>query len=150
MRKVVDTLSSAVFKRNEMTLLELLNKVNTEKPNSFSNQYLMNLVNEVEAQVYDYLETPESMRIYHVLSEIETVEDPEDTGLDGELLIPDPYSTAYESYIRARLDYANEEFDLYANDTEQFNSDMDSWKAYAMRHGQVDTSDLPAQITNWW
>lgn len=150
MRKVVDTLSSAVFKRNEMTLLELLNKVNTEKPNSFSNGYLMNLVNEVEAQVYDYLETPDSMRIYHVLSEIETVEDPEDTGLDGELLIPDPYSTAYESYIRARLDYANEEFDLYANDTEQFNSDMDSWKAYAMRHGQVDTSDLPNKITNWW
>lgn len=150
MRKVVDTLSSAVFKRNEMTLLELLNKVNTEKPNSFSNEYLMNLVNEVEAQVYDYLETPDSMRIYHVRSEIETVEEPEETGLDGELLMPDPYSTAYESYIRARLDYANEEFDLYANDTEQFNSDMDSWKAYAMRHGQVDTSDLPTKITNWW
>ena len=90
----MDTLSSAVFKRNEMTLLELLNKVNTEKPNSFSNEYLMNLVNEVEAQVYDYLETPESMRIYHVLSEIETVEEPEDIGLDGELLIPDPYSTS--------------------------------------------------------
>ena len=150
MRKVVDTLSSAVFERNEMTLLELLNKVNTEKPNSFSNEYLMNLVNEVEAQVYDYLETPDSMRIYHVRSEIETVEEPEEPGLDGELLMPDPYSTAYESYIRARLDYANEEFDLYANDTEQFNSDMDSWKAYAMRHGQVDTSDLPTKITNWW
>lgn len=150
MRKVVDTLSSAVFKRNDMTLLELLNKVNTEKPNSFSNEYLMNLVNEVEAQVYDYLETPDYMRIYHVRSEIETVEEPEETGLDGELLMPDPYSTAYESYIRARLDYANEEFDLYANDTEQFNSDMDSWKAYAMRHGQVDTSDLPTKITNWW
>jgi len=147
---VVDTLSSAVFKRCKMTLRELIDKVNREKPNSFTDTYLMSLVNEVEATVYDFLETPDEDRIYHVRSEIETVEDPDDTGLDGRLLIPEPYSTAYESYIRARLDYANEEFELYANDSAQFNDDMDAWKRYAMRHGLVDTSGLPGQIKNWW
>lgn len=150
MRKVVDTLSSAVFKEKIMTLKDLITKVNAEKPNSFSNIYLMKLVNEVEALVYDYLETPVDSRIYHASSEVEDEEDPEDPGLEGKLLIPDPYSSAYESYLRARLDYANEEFDLYANDSAQFNEDLDLYKAWAMRQGLVDTSYLPERIINWW
>lgn len=141
-----------------MRLQELLTKVNSEKPNSFSDEYLMKIVNEVEAIVYDYLETPENERIYHIEEELhpptdqaqEESEDEDVPGLDGELLIPEPYSVAYESYLRARLDYANEEFDLYANDTAQFNEDLDNYKAYAMRHGLVNTSSLPTQIKNWW
>lgn len=123
-----------------MTLREVLTKVNTEKPNAFSDEYLTKVVNEVEALVYDYLETPDVDRIFHVL--------PDD--IDVELNIPDPYSAAYESYLKARLDYANEEYELYSNNQAQFNADFDAWKAFAMRHGQVDTSNLPTQIKNWW
>ena len=129
-----------VFKRTKMTLREVLTKVNTEKPNAFSDEYLTKVVNEVEALVYDYLETPDVDRIFHVL--------PDD--IDVELNIPDPYSAAYESYLKARLDYANEEYELYSNNQAQFNADFDAWKAFAMRHGQVDTSNLPTQIKNWW
>lgn len=123
-----------------MTLREVLQKVNTEKPNSFSDEYLTKLVNEVEAMVYEFLEAPDGSRIY--------LELPED--IDTELQIPEPYSTAYESYLKARLDYANEEYELYTNNQAQFSADFDSWKAYAMRHGKVNTTDLPTQITNWW
>lgn len=144
-----------------MTLAELLEKVNNEKPNSFTDQYLMKLVNEVEALVYEFLETPVEDRIYHVASELSDDESDgesgesggsgeEEQGLDGNLLIQEPYSTAYESYLRARLDYANEEFELYANDGAQFEEDFSSYRAYAMRKGLVNTEDIPKQIKNWW
>ena len=149
-------LSSAVFTRIKMQVRELIDKVNTEKPNSFTDKYLLSLVNEVEAMVYDYLETPDVERIYHVFSEIEESGESGESGTSGEeeglmreLLVPEPYSSMYESYLRARLDYANEEYDLYANNTAQFNEDMDAYRAYAMRHGLVDTSYLPDKITNW-
>ena len=129
-----------VFKRKKMTLREVLNKVNTEKPNSFTDAYLTKIVNEVEAMVYDYLETPDEDRIYYTL--------PDD--IDVSLNIPEPYSSAYEAYLKARLDYANEEYELYSNNQAQFEADFDDWKAYAMRHGQVDTSGLPERIKNWW
>lgn len=123
-----------------MTLGELIQKVNTEKPNAFTDSYITKIVNEVEAMVYDYLETPSSIRVY--------LAHPDDAETD--LMIPEPYSTAYESYVKARLDQANEEYDLYANHTAQFNEDFDSWKACAMRKGQVDTSEFPDKIVNWW
>ncbi len=146
-----------------MTLAELIEKVNNEKPNSFTNVYLLKIVNEVEARVYDFLETPAAERILHVESELaedeasgesgesgESGDSGEEQGLGGILLIPEPYSTAYESYLRARLDYANEEFELYANDSAQFNEDFDGYKAYAMRSGLVNTEAIPKQIKNWW
>lgn len=123
-----------------MTLGELIEKVKTEKPNSFRYEYLTRIVNDVEAMIYDYLETkPENREVYSW---------PEDK--DVKLVAPAPYDCLYESYLKAQLDYANEEYDLYDVNQEQFTLDMESFRAYAMRKGLVDTSDLPQQIKNWW
>ena len=123
-----------------MTLGELISKVNTEKPNSFTYAYLTDRVNDVEAMVYDYLETASDDRNYYNW--------PEDK--DVELVVDAPYADIYESYLKAKIDYANEEYELYSTNSAQFNADMESFRSYAMRKGLVDTSDMPKQIKNWW
>ena len=123
-----------------MTLGDLLKKVNTEKPNSFSYGYLTDRTNDVEAMVYDFLETAAEDRTYYSW--------PDDK--DTELVVQPPYDDVYESYIKAKIDYANEEYESYSNNQVQFNEDMSSWRAYAMRKGLVDTSEIPVQIKNWW
>lgn len=123
-----------------MTLSELIAKVNREKPNAFSNEVLTGYVNEVEAIVYNFIETDEEERRYYTWADDQATE----------LVVKAPYDTMYESYVKAKIDYATEEYQSYANNQAQFSSDVEAWEAYAMRKHQVNTSELPKQIINWF
>lgn len=51
----------------------------------------------------------------------------EDTDLQTELLIPEPFAEAYLRWLEAQIDYANGEYRKYNNSMEMFNT---SWNAY--------------------
>lgn len=122
-----------------MKLAELINEVNNEKPNAFQQETLTAYVNEIEASVQEYLGyEPEEIIKY-------------DWEKDGgkELIVQPPFNVLYKAFLKARIDYANEEYQSYANNQAQFNSDFEEWKAWAMRTGAV-RSDEPLYFKNWW
>jgi hypothetical protein len=122
-----------------MKLSVCIEDVKQEKPNSFSDEKLIGFINELEAMVQEYLcVKPEDMIVY----------DDKDVN-KVELLVPAPFDVMYKSWLKAKIDYCNEEYYSYANNQAQFESDYEEWQAYALSSGLV-RSDIPQCIKNWW
>ncbi len=120
-----------------MKLAEAIERVNTEKPNSFKPEILTEYINEVEARVQDFMRGRVRKRYDYK----------EDGG--KELLVPSPYDVLYVSFLKAKIDYANEEYQSYANNQAQFESDWQDFKDWAVREGEA-MNTLPVRFKNWW
>lgn len=120
-----------------MTIQALITKIKTEKPNTFTNEWLLHFINEVEEKVYEELRKADDFVPY-------------DTVDDTELEVPFPYDALYESYLKAKVDYANEEYPSYQLNADQFNSDFDSFSDWVVRTGQTELADIPARFRNTW
>lgn len=105
-----------------MTLRDLLNKISEEKPNSFSDAKLISFVNEVEADV------AEELHIENVPTYADNHVD-----LDKNLLVHAPYDRLYVSYVKAMIDYSNEEYASYQLNQEQHNQDFKDFLDWAVR-----------------
>jgi hypothetical protein len=122
-----------------MKLYECIEDVKEEKPNAFSDEKLTKFINELEAMVQEYLGIEPKNRVEYDF----------DNDEDRELIVPSPYDSMYKSWLKAKIDYSNEEYYSYANNQAQFESDYEDWQAYAMGSGMV-RSDIPQCIKNWW
>lgn len=101
-----------------MYLQDLISWINNMKPdNRFSDEEKIVWVNEIEGRVQEaFLQPPE------ILYEWETDK-------DTELILSTPHDSIYRHYLRAQLSYANEEYDIYQNEMEMFNS---CWKDFLL------------------
>lgn len=126
-----------------MKLIELIEEVRAEKPNSFGIDTLIRYVNEVEAIVCEFAGKDPSEWVVHKWTEDGNVYG------DDELFVDAPYSVLYKSYLKAKIDFATEDYESYANNQAQFNLDLEDWQAYAVRNG-IAKSFLPKTIRNWW
>ena len=122
-----------------MKLSEAIEQVKKEKPHSFSMDHCTAFINEVESAVQEFLGIPADERKKYDWKE------------DGntELIAKEPYSILYVSLLKAKIDYAMEEYESYANNQAQFESDFEDFKAWAVREGKIRKS-LPTRIKNWW
>lgn len=122
-----------------MTLGELLELIKKEKPTGLSHEFVTRKVNEVEAIVQDYLEIPIGRRVSYVW--------PDDK--ERKLIVDAPYSRMYAAYLKASIDFANEELESYTNNMAQFESDYDEWVDFVIRHGRAPRT-APVKIKGWW
>lgn len=122
-----------------MKLTEAIQQVKREKPHSFSEDHCTVFINEVEAMIQEFLGIPKNERIKY------------DWERDGNkaLIVHEPYSVLYISFLKAKIDYVSEEYESYANNQAQFVSDFDEFKAWAIRTDKVRKT-LPSRIKNWW
>ena len=121
-----------------MKLSEAIERVKLEKPHSFSDDHCTIFINEVEALVQNFMGFS--------ADEI-TKYDWEHDG-NKELTAPVPYDRLYISWLKAKIDYSNEEYESYANNQEQFNADLADFKAWAVREGEVES--IYPRFRNWW
>lgn len=121
-----------------MTLSQLINKVNAEKPNAFSEKHLTLFVTECEAMVQEYLGIKPQERVKYDWA----------TDKDKELIAPPPFDGMYEAYLKAKMDYVNEEHQSYANNQAQFEVAWAEYKAFAVREGLVEAKSL--RFRNWY
>lgn len=126
------------FKELYMKLEQLLNDVKKEKPTSLTSEHLTARVNMVEASVQDFLEVPAAERVMYEWP---------DNGQET-LIVEEPYSRLYVSYLKACIDYANEELQSYGNNQAQFESDWAEWVAYKQRHGTAPVTS--PNYVRWW
>ena len=123
-----------------MTLRDLLNKISDEKPNSFSEAKLISFVNEVEAEVAEELHMDkEDVPVY-------VYEHDED--LDKVLIVSAPYDRLYISYVKAMIDYTNEEYDSYANNQAQHVQDYRDFVDWVVRTGQAVKTNTVTRFRN--
>lgn len=121
-----------------MTIRDLLNRISKEKPHSFTDADLISYVNEIEAEVAEQLR----------VSEVPVYVSGHDTELDKVLLAPAPYDRLYVSYVKAMIDYANEEYDSYANNQAQHVQDFQDFTDWVVREGKAQDLGFPKRFKN--
>jgi hypothetical protein len=111
-----------------MTILEAINRVDSTKPNSYTQvekvDWLSTLDGVVKTNIIDTHEGGENVVFegYNV-----------DTSLDTELLVPAPYDDIYIRWLEARVDYANGEINKYNNSLTAYNDAYDLYANYYNR-----------------
>ena len=111
-----------------MTLIEVINKVDTVKPNGYSEQekigWLSTLDGIVKAEIIDTHEGAEkvSFKAYDAT-----------TPLSTELLIPHPYDDIYVRWLESQIDYANGEYGKYNNSISLYNTAYTAYEKYYNR-----------------
>lgn len=139
-----------------MTVRDLLNKINKEKPSSFTEAEIIAFINEIEADVAEQLRTKVMAYTFRENSDedAETESDvPDyiyghDDELDVEMLAPAPYDRLYVSYVKAQIDYANEEYDSYENNQAQFITDFHDFVDWVVREGKAKPSIRQRRFRN--
>ena len=118
-----------------MTIQQLIDKVQEEKPNSFTDAKIVSFINDIEAEVAVQLQ--ETLPTY-------TTDDMSET-----LLAPRPYDTLYVSYVKAMVDYANEEYASYQMNQMQHSEDWDAFVDWVVSTKQVqDDRSMPRRFVH--
>jgi hypothetical protein len=111
-----------------MTILEAINRVDSTKPNSYTQvekvDWLSTLDGVIKTNIIDTHEGGENI----VFDGYDA-----DTSLDTELLVPAPYDDMYIRWLEARIDYANGEIKKYNNSLTAYNDVYDLYANYYNR-----------------
>ena len=97
-----------------MKLKDVIRYVDDIKPNAFSDDTKTKWINEVEGMVQSeiFLFAPKTFFVYEY-----------ERDKDKQLLVHPPHDKLYESYLCAKIDYANGEYDKYQNTMTVFNAE---------------------------
>ena len=121
-----------------MTIGELIVKVREEKPNSFPDAKLIDILNEIESDVSDQFGAP-----------FTKYTDDHDQ-MEKKLLVPAPYDRLYISYLKAKIDYANEEYASYQNNAAQHGQDFADFVDWLVREKQEVKGRTPGAFRHIW
>lgn len=120
-----------------MIITETLARVKEVKPNPFTDDTLMNWLNDIEAKVQTEAlnRKPEGVEVYSL---------PQD--LDAELTLPKPFDECYILYLQAQIDFALQEFDTYNNTVQMFNTAFRDAKNYYIQHRGSEDLKIRAEL----
>ena len=111
-----------------MTLIEAINRVDSIKPNRYTQiekiNWLSTLDGIVKAEIIDTHEGGEAVTFkgYEVLAD-----------LTQTLLVPAPYDDMYIRWLEAQIDYANGEYGKYNNSITMYNAAFSAYEKYYNR-----------------
>ena len=111
-----------------MTILEAVHKIDTVKPNSYTQpekiKWLSTLDGIIKSEIIDTHEGGENVVFEGYF---------DDTDLDTPLLVSAPYDDVYIRWLEARIDYANGEYGKYNNSLTAYSNAYDSYANYYNR-----------------
>ena len=111
-----------------------------ESQSKVSDAHIIQWFNECEDEVQEYLGLPLDERISYTEADIAD-------GATTKPIARTPYDKMYFFYLMARRDYANQEFENYANHQSQYSALFESYKLAAIREKLV-VSELPGKFKN--
>lgn len=120
-----------------MTVNDAIAKVKDRKPNAYSDESLVDWLNECEAMVQREI-------MLTVPDEIIQYDYPDD--LDKELILPRPYDALYVSYIKMMIEYTQEEYNAYNNTNVMYQTQYQAAQGYFNR---LDPNPPSIKISNW-
>lgn len=111
-----------------MTIMEAINRIDTIKPNSYSQsekmKWLSTLDGIIKNQIIDTHEGAESVLFAGYT---------EETNLTTTLLVPAPYDDIYLYWLESRVDYWNGETGRYNNSISMYNATYSEYEKYYNR-----------------
>ncbi len=111
-----------------MTIIGAINKIDSLKPNGYSQSdkisWLSQLDGLIKKQIIDTHEGGESVTFSGY---------DDSTILDTELIAEAPYDSVYLSWLEACIDYANGEYVRYNNTATKYNIDFSEFERYYNR-----------------
>ena len=111
-----------------MTIAEVISKVDSLKPNTFTPEdkveWLSNLDARVKSKIIDAHERCDPFRFYGYDSILDQ---------ETELLVPAPYDEMYLRWLEAMIDYNNSDDDRYNNAIILFNNAYEGYKKHYTR-----------------
>lgn len=158
-----------------MNIKQLIEKVQEEKPNSFTDEKLLSFINDIEVEVAEQLHVPAPVYtnyyslpkeqpteetwnngsgwfIYENGAYIEQTNASLDTGktyyILTVLLATAPYDQLYVSYVKSQIDLANEEMPNYQNNIAQHTQDFRDFVDWVVSKNQVEENPFPRRIIN--
>ena len=104
-----------------MKLSEALAQLAAVKPHSYADETLYGWLTELEWLIYEevaltHRDAPEAPPAPYTVG-----------GEDAELMVPDPYSKLYISFLAARIDFSNGDYGRYNNDMMMYNADLQAY-----------------------
>ena len=112
-----------------MKIIEAINIVDNEKPNTYTQADKLKWLSEVEGRIKrEIIDT-------HKDSEgIEFSGEYTDADINKELIVGSPYDDLYIRFMEAYIDYSNGEYTKYNNSMQMFNAKFSSFETYYNRH----------------
>lgn len=111
-----------------MTIREALNKIDTQKPNSYSQdekiEWLSRLDGIIKEEIIDTHEGAEEVFFGGYNGE---------TDLDTVLLVPEPYDEVYLRFLETQIDYTNNEYGRYNNSLSMYKAAYSSFRNFYNR-----------------
>lgn len=111
-----------------MTIREALNKIDMQKPNSYSQdekiEWLSRLDQIIKKEIIDTHEGGEDIPFEKY---------DKDTDLDTVLLAPEPYDEVYLRYLETQIDYTNNEYGRYNNSLAMYKAAYGSFRNFYNR-----------------
>ena len=123
-----------------MTIKDIIKMFKEESQSKVSDAHIIQWFNECEDEVQEYLGLPLDERISYTEADIAD-------GATTKPITRTPYDKMYFFYLMARRDYANQEFENYANHQSQYSALFESYKLAAIREKLV-VSELPGKFKN--
>ena len=119
-----------------MTIQAAIDRIDAMKPNMFSDVQKIKWLSEVDSYVWRELyKTHEG-----IPAGVDFVGYDQDTELDTQLLVPEPYTDVYDAYLSAQMDLKNAENGKYTQNMVRFNN---AWQTYA---DYFNRTHMPVQI----
>lgn len=113
-----------------MTIQECIALIEVLKPHKYSDSIIVGWLSDLDQKIWQ-----ECLSWHKDTGEDEMREryDPT-TDLDTELLVPDPYSELYPTYIGMKIDYAHGEYGRYNNSMAAFNTQLSTFQDWVNRN----------------
>ena len=112
-----------------MTITEVITRADAQRPNVFPAEMKAEWIKGLEASFAEMMGVDDPENNY----------DPNDDTDD--LLVPFPHDEVYVLYLCAKIDYAQEETQLYANDMAVANQAIAETQSWYRRGNRPDTTD---------
>lgn len=109
-----------------MTIAEAIKRIDTLKPNKYSNREKVMWLSELDGQVYEEVirqhQHDGTIVPFEPYVYTEEVDGEEPEWKRTQLRVPFPYTDVYQHWLAVQIDLANGEIHKYAQDKELFNS----------------------------
>lgn len=112
-----------------MTIIEAINKIDTFKPNSYTQLDKIKWLSELDGAIkLEIIDTHEGN------SEVVFKGYDENTDINTKLLVSAPHEDIYIKWLESKIDYNNAEYGKYNNSSIAFNSAYSVFERYYNRH----------------
>ena len=112
-----------------MTIIESINKIDTLKPNSYSQLDKIKWLSELDGNIkIEIIDTHEGG------SEIAFNGYDDNTDINTQLLVSAPHEDLYIKWLESKIDYNNAEYGKYNNSSIAFNNAYSAFERYYNRH----------------